>query len=311
MSKNKILFNKVAEEWLNSIEKYLKYSTYVKYRTVYRKYIKNNFKDYDITSLNEEHLQDELLKIYEDIYASSSLCKSINCVLNQILDYGRRYYHIPFIKLSCEKQKRKNRNIDVLNKTEQASLIKQLYKGMDADKLGIVICLATGLRLGEICALRWEDIDMKEKLIHVKRSVQRIEVDGYKSKTRLIEDTPKSELSKREIPVSDSLIKLILPYYSLGGYVIKYNGPMEPRTYQNHFHKYLKEAGVKQKNFHILRHTFATNCINNGTDIKSLSEILGHSDVRITLNRYVHPSLEVKREQMNSLFSTYTEYLSI
>ena len=85
---------------------------------------------------------------------------------------------------------------------------------------------------------------------------------------------------------------------------------MEPRTYQNHFHRYLKDAGVRQKNFHILRHTFATNCIDNGADIKSLSEILGHSDVKITLNRYVHPSLETKRKQMDSLFSIYTDYLS-
>lgn len=85
--------------------------------------------------------------------------------------------------------------------------------------------------------------------------------------------------------------------------------PMEPRTYQNKFQRYLQDAGISRKNFHILRHTFATNCINNGADVKSLSEILGHSDVKITLNRYVHPTIETKRRHMNSLSAIYGQYV--
>ena len=264
---------------------------------------------YNMKVITEDYFQPEIIKLFDDENVSDSLHKSIYCVFNQIMSYGRRYYHLPYIKLSCKKRKKNIRHIEILNKSEQANLIKQLYADMNSDKLGIVICLSTGLRLGEICALRWDDIDLKEKLIHVNRTVQRIAVDGCDTRTRLLESEPKSEFSKREIPISDSLVKLISAYYHNGEYVIRCSGPMEPRTYQNHFHKYLKYAGVEQKNFHILRHTFATNCIDNGADIKCLSEILGHSDVNITLNRYVHPSLETKRKQMDLLFSVYSNYL--
>ena len=309
MLKKEQLFKTIADEWLTFVKNNSKYSTYVKYRTVYNKYMDKRLGLYNMKVITEDYFQTEIIKLFDDENVSDSLHKSIYCVFNQIMSYGRRYYHLPYIKLSCKKRKKNIRHIEILNKSEQANLIKQLYADMNSDKLGIVICLSTGLRLGEICALRWDDIDLKEKLIHVNRTVQRIAVDGCDTRTRLLESEPKSEFSKREIPISDSLVKLISAYYHNGEYVIRCSGPMEPRTYQNHFHKYLKYAGVEQKNFHILRHTFATNCIDNGADIKCLSEILGHSDVNITLNRYVHPSLETKRKQMDLLFSVYSNYL--
>jgi len=126
-----------------------------------------------------------------------------------------------------------------------------------------------------------------------------------------LEGEPKSIFSKREIPLADEVVKLLLPYCNgAERYVIHGNKPMEPRTYQNKFQKYLQMAGIERKNFHILRHTFATNCINSGIDIKSLSEILGHSDVKITLNCYVHPTIETKRQYINSLSVIYGQYMS-
>ena len=181
---------------------------------------------------------------------------------------------------------------------------------MDIEKLGILLCISTGLRLGEICSLKWKDINLKGKVLYVNTTVQRIAVDGYKTKTILMEGEPKSIFSKREIPLSEEIIKWLTLYYdSAEQYVLCRNKPMEPRTYQNKFQKYLKLAGIERKNFHILRHTFATNCMNSGMDIKSLSEILGHSDVKITLNCYVHPTMEMKRQYMNSLSVIYGQYL--
>jgi len=125
-----------------------------------------------------------------------------------------------------------------------------------------------------------------------------------------VEGEPKSVFSKREIPLSEDIVTLLAPYHTNSvRYVVNGDRPMEPRTYQNKFHSYLKMAGVEKRNFHILRHTFATNCINSGTDIKSLSEILGHSDVKITLYRYVHPAFETKRQYMNSLSSIYGQMM--
>ena len=199
--------------------------------------------------------------------------------------------------------------VEILNHTEQATLFRFLHHNMCRYKLGVIICFSTGLRLGEICALKWSDIDIDEKLLRVNRTVQRIAVPGQDTKTSLLEGTPKSIFSQREIPLSDDLIDLLFPFYGKGEYVVGIRKPVEPRNYQYHFRKFLSASGIGKKNFHITRHTFATNCINNGTDVKSLSEILGHSDVSITLNRYVHPTLATKRQHMNSLSSIYGQFL--
>ena len=306
---NEILFKTLAEGWLNQVKIISKHSTYIKYRLIYQKYLEAKFSDYPVNKLTEDFLQLEILKMSDISHMSNSLCRSIYCVLNQIMSYGKRYYHTQAIKLTFKKQHTQARPIDILNRTEQARLIRVLYDDINRDKLGIIICMSTGLRLGEICALRWEDIDIRERVLHVNRTVQRIEVDGGITRTILLEGEPKSAFSKREIPISDALSALLLSFYGSGRYVLRDNRPMEPRTYQNHFRRYLEESEVERKNFHILRHTFATNCIDNGEDIKSLSEILGHSNVNITLNRYVHPTLETKRQHMNSLFSIYTKYI--
>ena len=146
---------------------------------------------------------------------------------------------------------------------------------------------------------------MNLQLLHVNRTVQRISIDNAEQKTILIETMPKSFHSKREIPISTQLYTVLQEFYCNDIYVLNGNRPMEPRTLQNRFKKYLKLSGIREMNFHSLRHTFATNCIQTGADIKSVSEVLGHSDVKITLNRYVHPSMDTKREHLNSLSSIY------
>jgi len=162
--------------------------------------------------------------------------------------------------------------------------------------MAVLLCFYTGLRLGELCALKWEDIDFERKLIRLIRTVERLYVEGHKTKTILLEAAPKSAYSRREIPLSNVILKQLckLRRETDTGYVFGGKKPMEPRTLQYHFKKLLQEAGLPEKNFHILRHTFATNCIEGGTDVKSLSDLLGHSEVQITLNRYVHPSMETK-----------------
>lgn len=305
----KISFHMVTEKWLAVIESSKKHATYMKYRSIYEKHIREKLANISITELNENILS-EIFQDEETVLLSDSLKQSISCVLNQILSYTASHYHVGLFRYSCRIPKRGNRCIAALNQTEQVRLLQCLYDEMDIYKLGIIICISTGLRLGEICSLKWDDVDMEGKVLHVNTTVQRIAVEGHETRTILLEGEPKSIFSRRDIPLSDEIIKLLFPYYNHAErYVINSNSPMEPRTYQNKFQKYLQIAGVGRKNFHILRHTFATNCINSGTDIKSLSEILGHSDVKITLNRYVHPTIETKRQHMNSLSVIYGQYL--
>ena len=168
-----------------------------------------------------------------------------------------------------------------------------------------MICLYTGLRVGEICALKWGDVNFEEKTIYVHQTMQRLQcMESGERKTQILISNPKSDSSVRWIPIPDSLFNLICQYkfpenaYFLTGTSKQY---IEPRNMQNKFKKAIKECNIENANFHALRHTFATRCIELGFDIKSLSEILGHSNVNITLNRYVHPSMELKQQNMNKL----------
>ncbi len=302
-------FHTVAVEWLDMMEKTRKYATYVKYRSIYEKHIREIMKDRTLSKIDSRILTEHFCA-HDGKTLSDSLRRSIICVLNQILSYGEQHYRMRPCQISCRKQNCLKKPVKVLNQTEQAKLLKCLYDEMDIYKMGILICISTGLRLGEICSLKWDDVDLRRKVLHVNTTVQRIAVNDGEGRTVLLEGNPKSTFSRREIPLSDDIVKLLTPYYTASSkYVINRNHPMEPRTYQNKFQNYLKMAGVEKKNFHTLRHTFATNCINSGADIKSLSEILGHSDVKITLNRYVHPTLDTKRQHMNTLSTVYGQIL--
>lgn len=304
-----ISFHIAAEKWLAGIEQSKKYATYVKYHSIYKKYIQEKLGTFSFSQLKEEVLEEIVFDAKQE-HLSNSVKKSISCVLNQILFYASSHYHTKLFRYSYRKQKPEKRLVEVLNQAEQIRLLQYLYQEMDIYKLGIILCISTGLRLGEVCSLKWEDINRKEKILSVNTTVQRIVVKGYDTKTILLEGKPKSVFSKREIPLTDEMIRLLFSYGNCKKkYVIGNDKPIEPRTYQNKFQKYLQLAGIRKKNFHILRHTFATNCINSGMDIKSISEILGHSDVKTTLNCYMHPTTEMKRQHMNDLSVIYGQYV--
>lgn len=305
-AESNITFGAVAAEWLSHISDNKKHSTYIKYKTIYQKYLKDKLSNELLVNIDSEQILD---LVPPTAQKSDSLCKSIYCVVNQIFEYAKIHYHISSIKVSHKKNHSVLKPVEVLSRTEQRQLLRLLYTDMDTNKFGIVLCLSTGLRLGEVCALKWSDIDLQERVLYVNRTVQRIEADGYDTKTILMEGEPKSIFSKREIPLSDEIIQLMRKFYRDQEYVISASRPTEPRTYQNRFQKYLRLASIDKTNFHVLRHTFATNCVNAGTDIKSLSEMLGHSDVNITLNRYVHPTLDTKRQHLNSLSAIYGQYV--
>lgn len=295
-----ILFSDAAEEWLLEVKKIRKLSTYVKYDLIYQNYLKEAFKDVALSGITDEFVKEKI-----SVPLSDSILMSIYCVLNQILKSASKRYSIVIPSIKKNTFHARNKPIEVLTKKEQEKLLQELYRGMDVFKLMILLCLYTGLRLGELCALKWIDIDQTNQILLIKRTVQRIYVEGNKTKTILLVTEPKSECSRREIPLPDIILKQLLQFQNEKEYIFGGDKPMEPRTLQYHFKKVLKEAELTDKNFHILRHTFATNCIEGGTDVKSLSEMLGHSDVQITLNRYVHPTMDTKRRHLDVLSLFY------
>lgn len=299
-------FGQIADMWLQDVRANCKYSTYVKYRQIYETHIEDAVSKMKIESVTSELIKD-IIKVRQ--ISSESLIRSIYCVVNQILLFAQNNHNAAIATVKRDKTARTTKPVEVMKHAEQVRLFKILYEDMNRYKFGILLCLSTGLRLGEICALKWSDIDIDGQVLYVNRTVQRIAVEEGSAKTKLLESEPKSVFSKRLIPLSDEMTRLVKSFYNDGEYVISENRPTEPRTYQNCFHRLLCLADIPKYNFHILRHTFATNCIDSGADIKSLSELLGHSSVNITLNRYVHPSEHTKRQHLNTLSAIYGQYL--
>lgn len=300
------LFRDIALAWLQYVREKRKYSTYVKYRNLYDKYL-TDLDGLLFADLSKHRITEMLSAL--NAKESPVLKNAVYGILNQMIRYGNEQGGYSITPFSRKQDPAKKKAVGIFNISEQQKLLKVLYEGTDNYKKGIIICLFTGLRLGEISALKWSSIDFETGTLLVNTTVQRIAVEGYPTKTILYENPPKSDCSIREIPLSDGVIEILKSIPRRGIYVLNADRPMEPRTYENKLKSYLHEAGIPPRNFHTLRHTFATNCIESGMDVKSLSEILGHADVQLTLNRYVHPTIETKRHHMNSLCAAYGQFL--
>ena len=190
-----------------------------------------------------------------------------------------------------------------MRKEEQELLERQITGNLTGENLAVYLSLHTGLRIGEVCALQWKNIDFKGNVMHVSESIVRINKDSTMS---LRVGSTKSETSNRLIPITDSVAAALKEekQRSSSPFIVSMNGSttfMNPRTLENRYKALLKRSGLALIPYHSLRHTFATRCMECGVDVKSLSEILGHAGVNITLDIYVHPSMELKRSCMEKL----------
>lgn len=239
---------------------------------------------------------------------SAKSVRDIAVVLKTILKFSQKMGWCSVEKSQFQMPKVRKGEVSVLSKNQQSAFEVYLAKKEDLSRIGVLICMYTGLRIGEICALKWSDIHFETSSLSVRHTLLRISKPGAGTgqRTRVVLDTPKTESSMREIPLPLFLLAKLYPYreaYSPDAFFLtgKQESFVEPRTYQYRFKKYLRESGLPNLNFHVLRHSFATRCIELGFDIKTLSEILGHADVNTTLRCYVHSSLELKRAQMERL----------
>ena len=297
-----ISFGTAAKEWLDAMQSGQKPSTCEKYRFIYRNYIENLLGNVPLMQITDSLVKERLMSCEA---ASDSLWKSIYCVLNGILRFASERYRMPLPEIRKAPSAVRRKETAAFSKSEQAKLLSAVNTNMDRFKMAVLLCLFTGLRLGELCALKWADIDFLNKTLTVKRTVQRLYTENDGRKTALVETSPKSVCSRREIPLQDAVAALLMNYKNGQEYIFGGDKPLDPRTMQNHYKKILDEAGVSYKNFHTLRHTYATNCIEGGADVKSLSEMLGHSNVKVTMNYYVHPSMDTKRIYADSLYQFY------
>ena len=236
---------------------------------------------------------------------SSSYVRSMMLLVLDIMEFAAAEGLCPPVKTTLQTPAANRREVVILDTDALRRLETYLLAKPDITGTGILISLHTGLRISEVCALRWEDIDFRKAVLHVRSTVARVRGTDGGTATRLIIDTPKTKSSLRDIPLSRQLMAVLLPLYEKrrSEYVISdKSGFVSPRTYEYRFHRVLDRCGLPSINYHALRHTFATRCIELGVDVKTLSEILGHANVSTTLNTYVHSSMERKREQLEKLF---------
>ena len=294
-------FRVVTEEWLKYKKNTVKKSTYYNYSYSVAKYLYPSFAGKNITKIKDYN---DFIEKLTDTLAPKTV-RDIITKLKEIINFYEEEHNtkLNIKKMSLPKMNKKE--IQILSNKEKQKLEKYCIEQNSLKSLGILICLNTGLRIGEVCALRWENIDFESKKIHIEKTIERI-YSKEENKTIVIIDTPKSITSVRTIPINSKLYNILKQIrgkskktdFVLTGSSEHY---VEPRNYQYHFKEILKRNKVKKYKFHTLRHTFATNCIEAGMDIKSLSEILGHADVSITLNIYVHSSDKAKRKYLEKI----------
>ncbi len=299
-------------KWLNSKKIHVKESTYIRYHNIIKNHIVPELGKYPIDKISTQLLEHFVaLKLDNGrLDGKGGLSnKTMSDVLTVIKESFKYAQSLGVSTICCFNQisiKRNYKEMRVLSISEQQRLLSVLLMNTDKYKLGVYICLYTGIRIGELCALQWKNISFSDKTIKIEKTMQRLQNEdpNILYKTKIIVTEPKSPAATRVIPLPDFVLKTLQPFagppdsYILSG---KCKSVIEPRTMQNRFKTYLKEGKINNANFHSLRHTFATRCIESGFDVKTLSEILGHSSVKITLDRYVHSSLELKRNNMEKL----------
>ena len=300
----------MGEGWLSESKAYLKASTIAKYSDYLRCYIYPLFGQKDMSAITNEDMsgfcRHLLLEggVNEQGLAPKTVTEIFR-VMKQLRKYALLHNCQVGFSPDCVSVKQKHAKLRVFSMQERDCLRKYLKQQQDPVCLGILLCLSTGLRLGELCALNWDDISLSEKMLHVGKTLQRIPCPQEEKgrRTKIVVTSPKSECSSRTIPLPEELCFLLVRERKPGTYLLtgEEDRFMEPRTMQNRFKAVLKACGIDRANFHALRHTFATAWVEAGLDVKCLSTLLGHSNIHITLNRYVHPSMELKRKNMEKI----------
>lgn len=312
-SVNFYTFQKASAQWIESISDCTKESTRVKYQNLLNNHILPELGEYDIYAIHSDVLETYARQKINTGRLdgmgglSVSTVQTLLVIIRSILNYSSDGNHIPVCRSNKIRFKKGDIPLKTMANSRLCILEKYLLANESVKNTGILMCLYMGLRIGEICALKWECILLDEGKIYIHRTMQRIQDFSGEStkKTKVIITEPKSRSSVRDIPIPGFLLTILkrLASDNMKGFFLtgKENHFIEPRSYQNYYRRILEINQIPYLNFHSLRHTFATRCVEAGVDAKSLSEMLGHSKVNITFDRYVHASLEMKRKNIEKL----------
>lgn len=306
-----MLFTDLATEWLVGKGNYIKESTYALYQYEIEYYLLPAIGHLDVAEINEQVLQEVVLNWQNGNNESGHMMKkstiqNLVILIKQIVKYAMKkgYMKQSEIAIRFAPQNSIQRSRKILEEKEQIRLINAILSNLTPETLGILLCINSGLRIGELCALKWSDINTNDQVLHVTKTMQRIYFKNANPKSYVAISSPKTESSIRDIPLSHKMCELIIEIADMNPlhYILTNSEHyLEPRTYRKHYENFLNMQGISYIKFHSLRHTFATKCIENGADYKVVSEILGHSTINTTLNMYVHPQMSEKRKCIESI----------
>ncbi len=308
-------FAEIANLWLGEIRMTVKESTYTRYYRTVETYLLPRLGDERLVKIDLSRMNG---LIHEFLTTggqrrkglSAKTVSDILCVWKSIWNFGgKRGYPCRLDLKGLFHPQKSTSKINILSEDSQKEIEMELLRSGDLTSLGIVFTVFTGIRIGELCGLTWGDIDLKNGVAYIRRTVERIaDLDSAKvRKTKVIVSEPKTEHAVRSIPLPKFLTAYLLERkthsdcYLLTG-TSKF---IEPHNCYMRYRRFLARNGMEEYSFHALRHTFATRCIEKGFDIKSLSEILGHSNVATTMSLYVHPTMQMKRSQMELLMPEF------
>ena len=303
--------------WLLEKKDYIKESTYANYSNNIFNHIIPKLGNYYLNELNHKVIQDFLLELSKNGRKDNTgglaekTIKDITIIIKGSIKKGINEDKIKHIELTFNYPKdNKENKLYVLTKREQNKITNYVLENINSRNIGLLISLYSGIRIGELCALKWEDVDFKKNCLTINKTIQRVYIkDKDKNISKIIITTPKTKNANREIPINKDFLEILKKVKSeKKNYILTGNEKyIEPRTYRKYFNKILDELKIKHFNFHSLRHTFATNCISLGVDYKTVSELLGHANVNITLNLYVHPRYSQKKKCIDLVCKVFQE----
>lgn len=296
-------FKDLLYYWLEFNNAKNKNSTQDKYEYMIRKYIVPYLGGIAINKINVVLINKFIDEKLQEL--SKSYVRTMAIILKSTIQLAAKERVINVTNFDIIIPIAEKSELSILQPIEQKKLESYLLSNMNCSNLGIYISLYSGLRLGEVCALKWDDIDFVNQIIKVRSTIVRVK-NSENNGTHLEIGKPKTASSNRDVPITDNLFILLKQIHqnSYSQYVISTSDDfVSTRTFEDRFQRVLRKANIQKYNYHSLRHTFATNCVICGVDVKSLSEILGHSNVSITLNTYVHSSMDLKKKQLKKLES--------
>lgn len=291
-----LTFDSIAALWLGEKKKLVKHSTYCAYLLAVKTHLLPEF------SSKSEVCEDDAQQFVYAKLASGLSRKTVHdilAILRAIMKFAAKHCGLPAPDWDVTfPTSTECKPLPVLSLSDERRLLRHIFAAPTSKNIGVLLALCTGMRIGEVCALRWSDINLTRRVITVSHTAARIyNADVHKAERLMT--SPKTRNSNREIPIAPLLHQAlcVIKKGAKADFVVSDNETAaDPRTYRDYFSRLLRRIGIPHIVFHGLRHTFATRCIESGCDYKTVSVILGHSNIATTLNLYVHPNMEQQKK---------------